>query len=107
MSIARHHAEWLTLTDIVGPFLSMEVLLQTFPQGLDAHDSQHYGLLKQVYEEWTESQQDAAIHRVWVDWVLENMLAYPAECLRSGQEIPASCRLTLPQHQITLCPDRR
>lgn len=106
MSIARHHAEWLTLTDIVGPFLSMEVLLQTFPQGLDAHDSQHYQLLKQAYQEWTESQQEAAIHRVWVDWVLENTLAYPADCLRQGQEIPPSCRLKLPQYQVTLSPDR-
>ena len=38
MSIARHHAEWLSLLEISGPFLSMPVLLRAFPQGLDAHD---------------------------------------------------------------------
>ena len=38
MSIARHHAEWLSLIEISGPFLSMPVLLDIFPQGLDAHD---------------------------------------------------------------------
>ena len=105
MSIARHHAEWLTLTDIVGPFLSMEVLLGVFPQGLDVHDAEKYQLLKQAYQEWTESQHDGVIHRVWVEWVLQNTLGYPAEYLRQGQEIPAGCRLTLSQHQITLSPD--
>jgi hypothetical protein len=34
MSIARHHAEWLSLIESSGPFLSLPVLLQTFPQGL-------------------------------------------------------------------------
>jgi hypothetical protein len=36
MSIARHHAEWLSLVEVSGPFLSMPVLLRVFPQGLDA-----------------------------------------------------------------------
>jgi len=39
MSIARHHAEWLSLLEISGPFLSMPVLLRAFPQGLDALDA--------------------------------------------------------------------
>ena len=38
MSIARHHAEWLPLVEVSGPFLSMPVLLEAFPQGLEAHD---------------------------------------------------------------------
>ena len=39
MSTARHHAEWLSLVEASGPFLSMPVLLKAFPQGLVAHDS--------------------------------------------------------------------
>ncbi len=39
MSTARHHAEWLALTEISGPFLSLGVLLQVFPQGLDGEHS--------------------------------------------------------------------
>ena len=31
MSIARHHAEWLSLLEISGPFLSMPVLMEAFP----------------------------------------------------------------------------
>ena len=38
MSIARHHAEWLSLLEVSGPFLSMPVLLRAFPQGIDADD---------------------------------------------------------------------
>ena len=31
MSIARHHAEWLSLVEVSGPFLSMPVLLKVLP----------------------------------------------------------------------------
>ena len=39
-SIARHHAEWLSLVEVSGPFLSMPVPLRVFPQGLDPHGRQ-------------------------------------------------------------------
>lgn len=32
MSIARHHAEWLSLIEVSGPFLSLPVLLRVFPR---------------------------------------------------------------------------
>ena len=41
MSITRHHNEWLSLVPNSGPFLSLPVLAQAFPQGLDAHDADH------------------------------------------------------------------
>lgn len=41
MSIARHHAEWLSLVPVSGPFLSLPVLMDAFPQGLDAHNAEH------------------------------------------------------------------
>ncbi|WP_286394851.1 Eco57I restriction-modification methylase domain-containing protein [Pseudanabaena mucicola] len=109
MSIARHHAEWLSLLDIVGSFLSMEVLLEVFPQGLSAHDSEHFALLKQVYAEWGQEQRDRSIdqeiHRVWVEWVLLNTLGYPQEYLKTGQEIGEHWRVRLEQQQETLIPD--
>lgn len=33
MSVTRHHAEWLSLLEVSGPFLSMPVLLKAFPKG--------------------------------------------------------------------------
>ena len=105
MLIARHHAEWLSLLDIVGSFLSMEVLLEVFPQGLSAHDSEHFALLKQVYAEWGQDQRDREIHWAWVEWVLQNTLGYPQEYLRTGQEIGEHWRVRLEQQQETLIPD--
>jgi len=105
MSIARHHAEWLSLVDIVGSFLSMEVLLEVFPQGLSAHDSEHFALLKQAYQEWGNAQKELAIHRAWVSWVLSNTLGYPQEYLKTGQEIANHWRVRVEQHQETLTPD--
>ena len=105
MSIARHHAEWLSLVDIVGSFLSMEVLLEVFPQGLSAHDSEHFALLKQVYAEWGQEQRDRLIHKAWVEWVLQNTLGYPQEYLKTGQEIGNHWRVRLEQQQETLGPD--
>lgn len=43
MSIARHHAEWLSLLEISGPILSMSMLLDAFPQELDAYDAEQGG----------------------------------------------------------------
>lgn len=39
MSITRNHAERLSLIEISGPFLSLPVLSEVFPQGLHAHDA--------------------------------------------------------------------
>ena len=52
MSIAKFHADWMNLIEKSGPFLSIPVLKKVFPQGLDAHDSEHFRLLRQVHEEW-------------------------------------------------------
>ena len=38
VSVAAHHAEWLSLVDVSGPFLSVPVLKEALPNGLDAHD---------------------------------------------------------------------
>ena len=34
-SIARHHADWLQLVDVSGPFLTLPVLKRALPQGLN------------------------------------------------------------------------
>jgi hypothetical protein len=105
MSTARHHAEWLSLVEASGPFLSMEVLLGAFPQGLDAHESDHFRLLKQAYEEWLENSQESGIHRAWIHWVLKETLEFPDEVLLTGQAIPQGLQVTVAEHQETLRPD--
>ncbi len=105
MSIARHHAEWLSLVEASGPFLSLQVLMDAFPQGLEAHDSEQFKVLRQAYGEWLDDRETPGIHRAWVEWVLSEILAFPEKVLVAGQEIPRSLQVTITEHQVTLRPD--
>jgi hypothetical protein len=109
VSTARHHAEWLALVETSGPFLGMPVLLQAFPQGLDAHDADLMATLRLAFEEWDENQEgarpDPAIHQTWVRWVLTEVLDLPKETLAEGQAIPPSLRVAVPEQAETLAPD--
>ena len=109
MSTARHHAEWLSLVEASGPFLSLPVLLKTFPVGLDAHDPESLKRLRSAYEEWQDSQfglkPEPAIHRAWVEFVLKQMLELPEEVLLSGQQIPPGLSVTIAEQNETLRPD--
>jgi hypothetical protein len=95
MSITRHHNEWLSLVPNSGPFLSLPVLAQAFPQGLDAHDAEHSRRLRLAFDEWDDNQlgqrPDAVINRAWVKFVLGETLSYD-ELLAQGQEIPQSLK---------------
>src|SRR3954447_3322695 len=109
MSIAKHHAEWLSLIEVSGPFLSLPVLVQRFPQGMDAHDPEHARALRQVHEEWDQDQNgdrlDRAIHRQWIDWVLRDTLDL-GEVLVEGQNVPQTLKTDLPEHDEILRPDK-
>ncbi len=107
MSISRHHAEWLSLLEISGPFLSMPVLLRAFPQGLDAHDADLTRSLRLAYDEWLDNQgglrADPAIHRAWVQWVMENVLEMPPEVATVNDT--GGLLVTLAEHGETIRPD--
>ena len=105
MSIARHHAEWLSLIEISGPFLSLPVLMRVFPTGLDAHEPELAKRLRSAYGEWQESQADTGIHRAWVAFVLQEVLELPEAVLRSGQGLPPGLQVTISQQHETLRPD--
>ena len=105
MSTARHHAEWLSLVEASGPFVSPQVLLEVFPQGLEAHQPDLFRTLRMAYEEWLDNNRDPAIHRAWVSWVLTEVLEFPEEVLRSGQSISPSLKVAFAEHQLTLRPD--
>jgi methylase of polypeptide subunit release factors len=109
MSTARHHAEWLSLVETSGPFLSMPVLLRAFPQGLDAHDPEYTRDLRLAHEEWEDSQlgghPDPALHTAWVRFVVTRTLEFPDEIIAKGQAIPSVLRVPVPEHGETLSPD--
>lgn len=111
MSVARHHAEWLSLVEVSGPFLSMPVLLGIFPDGLDrfADERDRRSRLHVGNEEWLDSQTgtagDPSIHRAWVRHVLREVLEYEDALLLEGQSVPPSLSVTLAEHGERLAPD--
>src|SRR5256886_17403177 len=90
--IARKHAEWLSLIEISGPFLSMPILLESFPQGLDLNEdeSQVCRRVRLAYDEWIENQQglrpDPAIHNQWQRFLLEHVLQLRPDAIMIVQQ---------------------
>jgi len=109
MSITRHHAEWLSLLDISGPFLSLKVLTSAFPQGLNEPDADVARELRLAYEEWANNQQglrpDPAIHAAWVRFVLRDVLGFTSDLLLTGPAIPEVLKATIAEQGETLRPD--
>ena len=87
------HAEWLSLIEISGPFLTVSMLDEAFPQGLEAVETPKRQKLRAAYEEWCEAldQEDKLLpelHREWVRLVLTEMLEYDQESLVHAGDWP-------------------
>jgi hypothetical protein len=108
MSIARHHAEWLSLVPVSGPFLSLPVLMEAFNTGLEPHDPEHVRLLRQEYANWQESfekrKADPAPHHNWIKFVLTKTLELDDRVLIEGQAIPQTLHVEVPEHHELLRP---
>ena len=108
MSIARHHAEWLSLVPVSGPFLSLPVLMEAFNTGLEPHDPEHVRLLRQEYANWQESfekrKADPAPHLNWIKLVLTKTLDLDDRVLLEGQAIPQTLHVEVPEHHELLRP---
>jgi hypothetical protein len=108
MSIARHHAEWLSLVEVSGPFLSLPVLMRAYPQGLEDIDPAVAQQLRTAYEEWHEDldhrTRAAATHQAWIAYVLRFVLEFPDSAIAEGQAIPDTLKATVPEYGETLRP---
>ena len=108
-SSAQRHVEWLQLLDVSGPFLSLSVLSDVFPQGLDAVEPELAERLEQAHAEWLANRElrrpDPAIHTAFRDFVLREVLGYPHEVIADAQELGDAYTATLPEHRVTLRPD--
>lgn len=109
MSITRQHADWLSLVESSGPFLSMPVLLKVFPQGLETIDSGIYQNIKLAYQEWFENNEslkpDPAIHNAWIKYVLNELLEYDERALKEGSDVSSKLQTQIPEYQEILKPD--
>jgi hypothetical protein len=105
MSVSRHHADWLSLLESSGPFLSLPVLLRAFPQGLDPRDPEQAKQLRLAYEEWHENPTLTAKQRAWVMHVLSQVLLHPKELLAEGQTLPPGLTATMAEYGEILRPE--
>ncbi len=108
MSIARHHAEWLSLVPVSGPFLSLPVLMEAFNTGLEPHDPEHVRLLRQEHAHWQEALEkrkaDPAPHHHWIKFVLTKTLDLDEQVLAEGQAIPQTLHVEVAEHHELLRP---
>lgn len=108
MAIAHHHAEWLSLVPVSGPFLSLPVLMEAFNTGLEPHDPEHVRRLRQEYANWQESfeqrKADPAPHQQWIKFVLTQTLELDDRVLAEGQAIPQTLQVEVPEHHELLRP---
>lgn len=109
-----HHAEWLGLIDVSGPFLAEPVLKDAFPQGLEGLDAAKKRLARQAYDEWREAldlddPEFAKIHRAWIDLVLSRVLELDengtGDVLKSVSDLPETLRCEIPERGVSLRPD--
>ncbi|HTE19724.1 MAG TPA: restriction endonuclease, partial [Armatimonadota bacterium] len=98
------HAEWLSLVEVSGPFLTLSVLDRTFRSGLETHAPAVYRRLQEAHAEWEESRGKPGIHRAWVRFLLQDVLGYPDECLLEGQDTPKAVVYEDPTHHERVQP---
>ena len=105
MSVTRHHAEWLSLIEVSGPFLSMPVLMRIFPQGLDPREPEKARELRLAYEEWLEKPLAPGRHQAWVRFVLTRFLEFPEILVLEKQSVPYGIEAHMAEYGEMLRPD--
>lgn len=104
-SVSRQHADWLSLVEVSGPFVSLPVLMRAFPQGLDARDPVQAKALREAFEGWQDNPAAAGKQRAWLLHVVTALLGYPSNQVVEGQALPAGLEARMPEMGETLRPD--
>ncbi|MGN5386910.1 Eco57I restriction-modification methylase domain-containing protein [Streptomyces sp. JL7001] len=96
----QDHLDWLSLVDVSGPFLTLPVLLKTWPQ-LDSIDKPLRARLRYEHGVW---QSDlAAGQGAWTDFVLNELLGW-GDALREGAEFSEALAVDVPEHDERIAP---
>jgi len=110
MSAASEYAELLKLIEVSGPFLSLPVFREVFPQGLIKDSPELTRELRELYTEWCAArklapQSVSPAQREWLRAVLLTLLEWPADMLAEDNAIPQNLSYLVAQHHETLRPD--
>ena len=89
MAVPSQQVEWLSLVETSGPFLTLPVLEQAFPQGLDSVETPRRQLLRAAYYEWRDAVDEdddllPQLHDAWVNLVLTELLEFDVESATPG-----------------------
>lgn len=99
--VAVQHADWLSLIEPSGAFLTLPVLRRVFPHGLDTTSPE---LRAAVRESLDSTDGDDASRSAWLRFLLTDVLEYGLQ-LVEGPAIPASLEHTVAEYGVTLRPD--
>ena len=110
MSAASEYAELLKLIEASGPFISLPVFKEVFPQGLGKDSPELTRELREIYEEWREARihsqaMVSPAQREWLRAVFTTLLGWPADWLAEDNAIPQNLSYFVAQHHETLRPD--
>ncbi len=95
--VEDRHAEWLSLVERSGPFLTVPVLKRALPDGLEEAPpaASH---LRLIYDEWCG---EPALQSRWVEWVLRDLLELGEGVSEAGPDDPHH---RVAEHGVTLSP---
>ncbi len=110
MSAASEYAELLKLIEVSGPFVSLPVFKEVFPQGLVKDSPDLTRELWETYDEWRAARIHAhsivsPAQREWLRAVFTTLLGWPPEWIAEDNAIPQNLFHTVAQHHETLRPD--
>ena len=95
--IEDRHAEWLSLVETSGPFLTIPTLKRALPNGIEAAPASLPDL-RVAYAEWRESTD---LQRRWVQWVLDEILELRDDVHEATDADPAHL---VAEHGVTIRP---
>jgi hypothetical protein len=100
--VASIHADWLTLVEPSGPFLTLPVLRRVWPNGLDHLNSEARAEVRRHLA--ALDTDDAGSTTTWLEWVLRDLLAY-GQRLAAGPAVPGTLTHVVAEHAMVLRPD--
>jgi hypothetical protein len=100
-AVAYRHADWLSLVEPSGSFVTIPVLNRVFPDGLDRVDS---NVRESVRQYLPADFRDVAANTLWTEWVLSELLGWGVR-LKSGPSVPAELTHVVAEHHTVLRPD--
>jgi hypothetical protein len=100
-SAAAVHADWLSLVEPHGQFLTLPVLRRVLPDGLPRADEPARLDTRELARTLTDTE---AARTTWLEFLLRDLLGW-GPYLKAGPEVPDQLSHTVAEHRVTLRPE--